>query len=117
MAATVVFLIKDYKVMDIFEEGIEVYGDPEAKTAAFIRFENIRQWGVTHENGRDLITLQLADGSVIARSTFQAGKPYKALVSRIPQKEDRYVQMLENRQKIPSIPEVINNIKDKLTKK
>ena len=81
MAFLVVKFVEDYKVMDIFDQGILVYGDKENKTGCFIPFTEIKVWSIKREDGHDLVELELESGEKIGRDTFEADKAYRALLS------------------------------------
>ena len=117
MSIAVLKLVKDYKVMDIFDKGIMFYGDREASTALFVPFEEIESWIVNHENGHDTVEVKLKDGRKIIRDTFEADKAYKALYSLIREKDEKYIRALKDREKALSIPDALNNIRNSFRKK
>ena len=97
MALAVLKLVKDFKVMDIFDQGIMYYGDREAKSAIFIPFDEIESWNVDHSGGHDLA--------------------YKALYSLVREKDLKYIQAKKDSEKPLSIPDALNNIKRSFYKK
>ncbi|MBQ9424853.1 MAG: hypothetical protein IJU42_02810 [Erysipelotrichaceae bacterium] len=117
MALAVMKLVKDFKVMDIFDKGIIVYGDREAKTACFVSFDEIESWLVSHDSGHDTVDLKLKDGSRIIKDTFEADGAYKALYSLIREKDEKYIKAVKDRQKPLSIPDALNNIRNIFFKK
>ena len=114
MAILVLKLVEDYKVLDIFDKGVMVYGDRENKTACFIPFDEIKVWAIKRENGHDTIELELENGEKIARDTFQVSKVYHALISLIREKEDKYIEAQKNKDRPLSIPNALENIKRSL---
>ena len=103
--------VKDYKVMDIFDKGVMIYGDRENKMALFLNFEDIREWAVSHDNGRDMIEFILKDGRQICKNTFAADKAHKALYALIREKERSYIRNQE------SEALTISGIVEKVTKR
>lgn len=106
--------VEDYKVMDIFDKGIMVYGDKEAKLACFVAFDKISQWNIDRENGHDTVELTLDDNKVIYKDTFEASKVYRALYRLIKEKEKNYIRAQKN--KYVTIPEAFENIKRRMKK-
>lgn len=117
MALAVLKLVKDFKVMDIFDQGIMYYGDREAKSAIFIPFDEIESWNVDHSGGHDVVEVKLKDGRQIMRDTFEADLAYKALYSLIREKDLKYIQAKKDAEKPLSIPDALNNIKRSFYKK
>ena len=117
MALGVMKLVRDYKVMDIFDKGIMFYGDRETKTACFVAFEEIESWLVSHENGHDTVEIKMKDGGRIIKDTFEADRAYKALYSLIRDKDEKYIKALKDREKPLSIPDALNNIRNIFLKK
>ncbi|MBO7698102.1 MAG: hypothetical protein J6S38_03580 [Erysipelotrichaceae bacterium] len=114
MALLVLRLVKDYKVMDIFDEGIMVYGDKENKTACFIPFSEIKMWSIRREDGHDAIMLELESGEKLFKDTFEVDKVYRTLYSLIREKEDKYIEAQKNKDRPLSIPDALENIKRSL---
>ena len=117
MSFLVIKLVRDFKVMDIFDKGIMFYGDEEAKTAYFLPFEEMESWIVRHENGHDTIEVKTKNGEMIIKDSFEADKAYKALYSLVREKDEKYIQALKNREHELSIPDAFNNIKRSFRKK
>ena len=117
MAFAVYKLVRDYKVMDIFDKGIMFYGDEEAKSACFISFDEIESWLVSHENGHDTVEIKLNSGERIIKDTFEADKAYRALSSLLHEKDEKYLKALKDREKALSIPDAMKNIRDSFKKK
>ncbi len=117
MAIAVLRLVKDYKVMDIFDKGIMFYGDRKAVTALFIPFEEIESWNVNHENGHDSVEIRLKDGRMLARDTFEADRAYKVLYSLLREKDEKYIRALKDREKSLSIPDALENIRKTFRRK
>ena len=116
MALITQYAVKDYKVMDIFDKGIEIYGDVQAKTAAFISFDEITSWVIKKDRG-NAAEIKLENGLSIVRDTFQTNKVYRALDRYIPDKEENRIRQAEERKKPLSLKSVLENIRSRLTKK
>ncbi len=116
MAALSYYVIADRKVMDIFTEGIEFYGDEKAQTAAFVRFDDIASWTIKKDRGSASV-ITLNDGRQIIRDTFQANKIYRTLDKFIPDKEENRIRQLEQRKKPLSLKDAIENLRSRFTKK
>ena len=106
--------IEDYKVMDIFDKGIMIYGDKKAKLACFIPFEMIQEWSVNRDNGHDTVEIKLAENNIIYKDTFEASKVYKTLYSLLKEKEKNYIKAQKS--KHLSIPEAFENIRKRRNK-
>lgn len=111
MALLVLKFVEDYKVMDIFDKGIMIYGDKECKSACFIPFEEIKMWSIRREDGHDLIEFELENGEKIGRDTFEVDKVYRTLCTLIREKEDKYIAALKDRERPLSFPDALENIK------
>jgi hypothetical protein len=117
MAILVLKYVKDYKVMDIFDKGVMIYGDQENKTACFINFDQIEMWSIKHEDGQDTIIFDLGEKGKIIKESFEADKAYRALYVLIREKEENYIIAQKNKDKPLSIPDALNNIKNTFLKK
>lgn len=117
MAVAVMKLVKDFKVMDIFDKGIMFYGDRETKTALFVPFDNVESWIVNHDNGHDTVEVKLKDGTKIIKDTFEADRAYKALYTLIREKDEKYIKAMKDREKPLSIPDAMRNIRNSFMKK
>ncbi len=117
MSVMVLFLVKDYKVLDIFDQGIMIYGDKEARTACFIPFDDIKTWTVKRDNGHDTAEFTLQDGSVIIKDSFEVDKAYRTLYGLIKEKEEKYIKMQKDRENQLSIPDAMENIRNRFFKK
>ena len=117
MSALVLFLVKDYKVMDIFDQGILIYGDKEAKLGCFIPFEDIKMWTVKRDNGHDTAEFTLQDDSRIIKDSFEVDVAYRTLYGLIKEKEEKYMKAQEARKNQLSIPDALENIRKHFFKK
>ena len=117
MGLFVLLEVKDYKVMDLFDTGVMVYGDRDNKTAFFLPYEDVKEWEVTHENGHDTIEFLLEDGRSIIKDSFEADNAYKELYVLIKEKERRYIQAEKDREKPLSIPDAMANIRKSFSRK
>lgn len=114
MALFVLFEVKERKVMDIFDQGIMLYGDHEAKMACFIGFDRIREWGVDHKNGHDTLEFDLDDGNVIYVDTFEADSAFRVLYGLIKEKEKSFLRNKE--EKGLTVRDIFNGIKKRISK-
>ena len=117
MSALVLIFVKDYKVLDIFDKGIMVYGDREGKLACFIPFDDIKMWTVKRDNGHDTAEFTLYDDSKIIKDSFEVDKAYRTLYGLIKEKEEKYMKAQKDRENALSIPEAMENIRKRLFKK
>ena len=117
MAALVLFFVKDFKIMDIFSKGILLYGDKEAKTACFISYDDIDTWEVEHVQGHDTIQINLKNGEMIIKDSFQADKAMRAIFAFAKEKEIRYIKTQELRKKGFKLPPFLEKFRQKLFKK
>ena len=106
--------IEDYKVLDIFDKGIMVYGDKQAKFACFIPFDLIKEWNINRDNGHDTLEIKLEDGRVVYKDSFEISKAYRTLYNLLKEKEKNYIKAQNS--KMLSIPETFENIKKKYKK-
>lgn len=117
MSLAVVFLVKDYKVMDIYDEGVVVYADKNSSMGCFIKYDLVKEWGINREQGHDEITLTLLDNSRVSRNTFQASKIFKLLNTYMNEKESGYLKRKKQRETEFNYQDAVDNIKKKLFKK
>ena len=113
MACAVLFYVKDYRVMDIYDQGLLVYEDDKGEKACFIGFDEIECWEVVHEGGYDSARFQLYDGTVFFKNTFEVNKVFKTLNIIIKEKEAHYIRSKQQNDSVLSIPQALDNIKKK----
>lgn len=97
MSIVVFGLVKDYKILDVYTEGVMLYGDREAKYSYFLKYDDIKSWTVLKDDGHDTLVFTLHDGSRIMKTTFQAYDAYKKIDNIIPEKEEQYIKKMETR--------------------
>ena len=108
-------LVNDYKVLDIFDKGVMIYGDIENKTAMFVDYDEINKWCVNHDNGKDTIEFVLNNNQKIIKNTFQAGKAYRVLYALIKEKEKNYIN---SQKKVTfSIPDAYQSLVERFRNK
>jgi len=117
MSVLVIALVKDYKVMDIFNKGVMVYNDKDAEYCCFIDYEDIKTWDVKHENGQDKIIFEMEDGSIVERQTFQADNSRNTLMKYMKEKEIRYIKAKKSNENPLSIPDTFKVVKEKFLNK
>jgi len=117
MALLVIILVKDYKVMDIFSDGVMVYNDRIGEYCCFIKYEDIKIWEVKYAGGQNMIVFEMNDGSFVERESFQADKARRVFMKRMREKELKYIKAKRSSEKPLNIKETFNVIKDKFLNK
>ena len=98
MAFIVFKYVEDKKVADIYTDGCLIYNPKDSTMGYFVKYDDIKEWEVTHDNGHDSIIFTFNDGNRTFFDTFQANKAYDALNSVIHDKEKRVVQAKKNKE-------------------
>ena len=98
MAFIVFKYVEDKKVADIYTDGCLIYNPKDSSMGYFVKYDDIKEWEVTHDNGHDSIIFTFNDGNRTFFDTFQANKAYDALNSVIHDKEKRVVQAKKNKE-------------------
>ena len=98
MALFVFKFVEDKKVADIYEDGCLIINPRDASFGYYIKYDDIKMWEVSHENGHDSIIFTFNDGNRTLFDTFQANIAYDALNSIIHDKEKRVVQVKKNKE-------------------
>lgn len=117
MSFIVFRFVKDYKVIDIFDEGVLIYNSENENEGMFIEFDDIQKWAINHQNGHDTIEFTLNNGKKIIKDSFEVDRAYRLLYNLIKEKEERYIQAQKNKELQFNIPDALNNIKKNLTNK
>jgi len=117
MSLLVLFVVKDHKVMDIFDQGIELYQKQKQDYAYFLPYEDIVMWKADRNSGHDTLEFHLKDGQCIMVDTFEADKAYRILYQHIKEKEEKYLQMEKNKETSLSIPQAFEKLKERMNKK
>ena len=117
MSVTVFALVKDYRVMDIYDKGILIYGDREGKMAYFLKFEDIVSWKSIRDDGHDILEFVTADHQKINKHSFQTNAAFSVINSLIPEKEERYLQKLKDREQPFDVSGSIEKIRNRFFKK
>ena len=100
MSAFVMFGVQDYKVADVYDDGILIYADETGEKGAKINLEDIVEWSVlSNDTASNAIMLKLQDGRTIYKNTFQMNKAYKSLMAVLNGKETRQIEMEKNKNK------------------
>jgi len=116
MAIFVLYKVKDFKVLDIFDNGVLIYGDKDNKTGLFINYDDLKQWGINHDNGHDTIEFILNNDEKIIKDTFEANRAYRVLYQLLREKEAKYIRAQKNKELNFNIPDALNNIKNQYKK-
>ena len=116
MSVVVLKMVNDYKVIDIFDEGVMVYGDEQSRSACFIGYDEIVEWNVTHENGHDTIYFDLGDDIKIYKDSFEADAAFRTLNQFMKEKESGYIRAQKAKETPLSIPNALNNLRNKFFK-
>ena len=117
MSLAVLLKVKDYKVMDIFNQGILFYQGKNAEKGYFVSYDQIEMWKADRSSGHDTLEFHLLDNRCILADTFEANKAYRILYERIKEKEERYLQAQKNKENSLSIPDAFEKLKDRIMKK
>ena len=115
MSAFVIGLVPDYKVMDLFDKGVEIFDGRDSKDAMFVPYDDIKVWEIKHEDGHDTIEFELVTGQMIIKDTFQADRAYKCLNEYIKEKQEKYIKAQEH--KHISLGDSLRNIMKKRNNK
>ena len=100
IALIVLFNLKDYKVMEVYDDAFIVYAEAGGTKAARVVYDEIREWGIVSESAASTaIMFKLNDGQTFYKNTFRTGDAYKYLFKVMPEKESRQIQMAKNREK------------------
>lgn len=97
MSVAVFTLVKDFKVLEVYSEGVMLYGDKEGKYAYFLKYDDMKSWTVLKDDGHDVLQFTLYDGNRIQKTTFQAYAGFRAINEIIPEKEDNYIKKMKTR--------------------
>ena len=117
MGLIVLFAIKDYKVMDIFDKGIMFYSDKNGQMASFVKYDLIASWKCDKDNANDRLVFTLQDGSRIERSTFQVNAAYNAINTYIPEKEENHIRRGKERAQTFDYHVLGEKLRNKMNKK
>ena len=98
MAFIVFKYVEDKKVADIYEDGCLIYNPKDSSMGYYVKYDDITEWEVNHDNGHDSIIFTFKDGNKTLFDTFQANKAFDALNSVIHDKEKRVVQAKKNKE-------------------
>lgn len=117
MALSVLFLVKDKKVCDVYSEGVLLYNPYDSNYAWFLDYDLVKEWGVNHVDGHDVISFTLTDLNKVGFDSFQADKAYKSINKFIPEKNEKVIKAKKSREKSLHfnnwIKDRINTIKKK----
>ena len=117
MSVVVLKMVNDHKVIDIFDKGVMIYGDDENKTACFIKYDDIVEWNIRHEDGHDTICFDLGNDQKIYKDSFEVDSAYRTLYGLMREKESGYIKAQKLKETSLSIPDALNNIKNKYFRK
>lgn len=98
MPLLVIFLVKDKKTMDVYENGCLIFNPSNSELAYFINFDDIEEWDVLHESGHDTVEFVFPDKNRAVVDTFQTNKIYNALDKVCRQKNHVQVQERKNKE-------------------
>lgn len=98
MTLLVLFLVKDKKTIDVYENGCLIFNSSNSELAYFINFDDIEEWDVLHESGHDTVEFTFYDKDRAVVDTFQTTKVYNALDKVCRQKNHVQVQERKNKE-------------------
>ena len=91
--------VKDYKTVDVYDSYLIVYSSEDGM-ARKILFDDIEEWVCKNgTNAADALKVDLKDGEVIYKNTFQIGKLLRYMNKALPDKEAKKVQEEKNKDK------------------
>ncbi len=100
VALFVIFKIKNYKTIGVYDRYLIIYATKDQNYARRIELDEIQEWTVKSGEGiSDALMLKLQDGEVLFKDTFQIGLVYKSLNKVIPEKETRKIREEANKKK------------------
>lgn len=100
IAVFVIFKIKDYKTLGIYDTYVIVYSTEDPNYGRRVEMDEITEWCCKNSQGMsDAVMLRLNTGEVIYKDTFQTNKAFKALDKIIPSKETQAIKAAENKKK------------------
>ena len=100
VAVFVIFKIKDYKTIGIYDSYLIVYSTKDPNYARRIEFNDIVEWTCKSSEGiSDALMLKLKSGEILYKDTFQTSLVYKTMNRVIPEKETRKVREAESKKK------------------
>lgn len=117
MSIVVFALVQDYKVIDIYDKGFVVFSDRSATMGCFIKYEDVKEWDFSHEQGHDELIFTLNDGNKIGRNSFQINGAYKVLDQYIHEKSAAYIRSKKAQETVFDMDTAINNFKSRFKRK
>ena len=93
LAAFVLFRVKDRKVIDIYQQGVLIYGMDDDSKGIYLNYDQISEWGAkSSQNGSECVFFVVEEGQRIYKDTFQAMAAYRELNKLIPEKESEHIR-------------------------
>ena len=117
MSVAVFTLVKDFKVLEVYSEGVMLYGDREGKYAYFLKYDDMKSWTVLKDDGHDVLQFTLYGGNRIQKTTFQAYAGFRAINEIVPEKEDGYIKKMETRKQPLDWKASLEAMREKFMKK
>jgi len=111
----VIFLVKDFPVMNIYSKGVLIFNPKDNKQATFKEFEEIKEWTITKsKSGCDCILFKFNDESEYFVETFQTSKASSILNKYIKHKESKEIRMANDKKGNVSFGQAFRNIGNSL---
>ena len=94
IALFVLLKIKDRNVIDIYQEGVLIYGLEDNTKGMYVRYDDIVEWSAkSSQGGSECVYFVLTDGRHIYKDTFQAIIAYRQLNKLMPEKESEHIRL------------------------
>ena len=94
LALFVLLKIKDRKVLDIYQDGVLIYGLEDSSRGMYLRYGEVAEWSTkSAQGGSECVYFVLEDGRQIYKDTFQALTAYRQLIKLIPEKETEHIRL------------------------
>ncbi len=97
MGAAVLKFVPDRKIIDIYQDGALIYRASDQKMGFFLKYDDIKMWKASREEGHDCIIFVLNSGYKLSVETFELNKAFEALMKVAGSKEERAIQHEKNK--------------------
>jgi hypothetical protein len=113
-AVFVLWKIKDHKVLDIYQEGVLIYGTGDETKGLFVKYDDLKEWTTkSSQGGSEAVYFLLSNGIQIYKDTFQAAAAYRELIKLQETKESEHIRLEKMKGEPFSLKKVTNFFKRK----